>query len=72
MFGNLYRLTKSQTGERTSGEFDRAVSGLRDLTSEIPRVQLSKPVASCRLRFLILLANFSLLLSVHEFTRCNS
>ena len=40
MFGNLYRLTKSQTGERTSGEFDRAVSGLRDLTSEIPRVQL--------------------------------
>ena len=40
MFGNLYRLTKSQTGERTSGEFHRAVSGLRDLTSEIPRVQL--------------------------------
>ena len=26
MFGNLYRLTKSQTGERTSGEFHRAVS----------------------------------------------
>ena len=85
MFGNLYHLTKSQTGERTSGEFElclimrvlwfpsRSVHHwLRDLTSEIPRVQLSKLVASCRLRFLILLANFSLLLSVHEFTMCNS
>ena len=26
MSGNLYRLTKSQTGERMSGEFHRAVS----------------------------------------------